>query len=87
MGRLNRGSESGMNNNLKLWKKKFFIIWTGQGISSLTSSIVQMAIIWYITNETHSAAALSFATLLGFLPQAVLGMFIGVFIDRYDKKR
>ena len=87
MGRLNRGSESGMNNDLKLWKKKFFIIWTGQGISSLTSSIVQMAIIWYITNETHSAAALSFATLLGFLPQAVLGMFIGVFIDRYDKKK
>lgn len=76
-----------MKNNTNQWKKKFFIIWTGQGISSLTSSIVQMAIIWYITNETQSAAALSFATLIGFLPQAVLGMFIGVFIDRYDKKK
>lgn len=76
-----------MNNDLKLWKKKFFIIWTGQGISTLTSSVVQMAIIWYITNETKSAAALSFATLIGFLPQAILGMFIGAFIDRYDKKK
>lgn len=69
------------------WRKKFFTIWFGQGISTLTSSIVQMAIIWYITGRTQSAAVLSFATLVGFLPQAVLGMFIGVLIDRYDRKR
>mgnify|MGYP000475477763 CR=1 FL=1 len=55
------------------WRKKYFTIWTGQGISTLTSSIVQMAIIWYITGRTKSAAVLSFATLAGFLPQAVLG--------------
>lgn len=69
------------------WRKKFFVIWTGQGISTLTSSIVQMAIIWYITRKTKSAAVLSFATLAGFLPQAVLGMFIGVLIDQYDRKK
>ena len=69
------------------WRKKFFTIWTGQGISTLTSSIVQMAIIWYITGRTKSAAVLSFATLAGFLPQAVLGMFIGVLIDRHDRKK
>jgi len=69
------------------WRKKYFTIWTGQGISTLTSSIVQMAIIWYITGRTKSAAVLSFATLAGFLPQAVLGMFIGVLIDRHDRKK
>lgn len=69
------------------WRKKFFVIWTGQGISTLTSSIVQMAIIWYITGKTKSAAVLSFATLAGFLPQAVLGMFIGVLIDQHDRKK
>lgn len=69
------------------WRKKFFVIWIGQGISTLTSSIVQMAIIWYITGKTKSAAVLSFATLAGFLPQAVLGMFIGVLIDQHDRKK
>ncbi len=49
--------------------------------------IVQMAIIWYITGKTKSAAVLSFATLAGFLPQAVLGMFIGVLIDQHDRKK
>lgn len=45
-----------------------------------------MAIIWYLTDKTKSAAILSIATLAGFLPQAILGPFIGVLIDRYDRK-
>jgi len=68
------------------WKRKFAVIWTGQAISIFTSSIIQMAIIWYLTDKTESAAVLSLATLVGFLPQAVLGPFIGVLIDRYDRK-
>lgn len=76
-----------MNSQSGKWKRDFLIIWSGQGFSTLTSSIVQMAIIWYITSRTESAAVLSFATLIGFLPQAILGMFIGVLIDRYDRKK
>jgi len=45
-----------------------------------------MAIVWYLTEKTGSAAILSFATLIGFLPQAILGTFIGVYIDRYNRK-
>lgn len=38
-----------------------------------------------MTDKTKSAAILSIATLVGFLPQAILGPFIGVLIDRYDR--
>lgn len=69
------------------WKTKFTILWCGQAVSLLTSSILQMAIVWHLTQKTGSAAILSFATLIGFLPQAILGTFIGVYIDRYDRKR
>ena len=69
------------------WKRQFAVIWTGQTISIFTSSIIQMAIIWYLTDKTKSATILSLATLAGFLPQAVLGPFIGVLIDRYDRKK
>lgn len=68
------------------WKQKFFIIWTGQAISILTSQVLQMAIVWYVTLKTGSAALLSLATLIGFLPQALLGIFIGVYIDRFKRK-
>lgn len=69
------------------WKAKFLLLWSGQAVSLLTSSILQMAIVWYLTQETGSAAVLTTATLVGFLPQAILGTFIGVFIDRHDRKR
>ena len=68
------------------WKKQFAILWCGQATSLFTSSVLQMAIIWYLTEKTGSAAVLSFATLVGFLPQAILGTFIGALIDRYDRK-
>ncbi len=69
------------------WKHKILVIWLGQSISLLTSSILQMAIIWYITATTGSALLLACATLSGFMPQALLGSFTGPFIDRMAKKR
>jgi len=69
------------------WKQKFFILWFGQGISIFTSSVIQMAMVWYITDKTGSAAMLTMSTLIGYLPQVILGPFIGVLIDRHDRKR
>lgn len=69
------------------WKSQYAIIWSGQSVSLLTSSILQMAIVWYLTDRTGSAAVLSFATLIGYLPAALLGMFIGTYIDRHSRKR
>lgn len=68
------------------WKQKITTIWIGQSISILTSSILQMAFIWYITATTGSAIMVTLATIAGFLPHALIGTFAGVFIDRYSKK-
>lgn len=68
------------------WKRKFFLLWSGQAVSIFTSSVIHMAIVWYLTDTTGSAAILSLATMVGFLPQAILGPFIGVLIDRYNRK-
>jgi DHA3 family macrolide efflux protein-like MFS transporter len=71
--------------NLK-WKRDFFTIWAGQAISLITSAILQMAIIFYLTEKTGSALVLSIASLAGFLPYALFGPVIGVLVDRYDRK-
>lgn len=68
------------------WKKSFYTIWSGQAISLLTSSIVQFAIIWWLTDKTQSASVLAMATLIGFVPQGILGLFAGVIVDRYSRK-
>lgn len=68
------------------WKRTFAFIFSGQIFSILTSSMVQFAIIWHLTESTGSAAVLMIAGLVGFLPQAILGPFIGVWLDRWNRK-
>ena len=71
-----------MNN----WKKIFAIIWTGQLFSILSSSIVQFGIVLWISMETRSAEVLSIALIAALLPQTLLGPFVGVYVDRWDRR-
>lgn len=72
--------------NKQTWKRDFYTIWSGQAISLITSSVLQMAIIWYLTDTTGSAMVLSIAAMVGFLPQAILGTIIGALVDRWNRK-
>lgn len=76
-----------MNTSSNNWKSNFFTIWTGQAFSQFSSAVLQFAIVWYLTDKTGSAMVLTAAMMMGFLPQGVLGPFIGVLIDRYSRKR
>ena len=58
---------------MKGWKQNFFTIWAGQAFSQFSSSVLQFAIVWYLTDQTGSALVLSAAMMMGFLPQGVLG--------------
>src|SRR5690606_8318312 len=68
------------------WKKTFAIIWTGQFLSLLSTSAVNFAIIIWLSLETGSAEVLAYAAIAGLLPQAMIGPFAGVYIDRWDRK-
>ena len=68
------------------WKRNYAILWGGQAVSLLTSSILQMALIWHLTATTQSALVLSMASLAGFLPSAVLGAVAGTLVDRMSRK-
>ncbi|MBA3074593.1 MAG: MFS transporter, partial [Anaerolineae bacterium] len=48
----------------KNWMKKFVPIWSAQLFSLLGSSLVQFALIWWITQQTGSATYLAMATLV-----------------------
>ena len=72
---------------MKSWKQTFAIIWSGQLVSILSSSIVAYAIVFWMSLETRSAEVLALSAISGMLPQALLGLFVGVYIDRWDRKR
>lgn len=69
------------------WMLKLGFVWGGELVSVLTSSILQMGFIWHITFATNSASMLSLASLAGFLPLALFGMFAGAIVDRLPLKR
>lgn len=68
------------------WRKKYLTILSGQTISLIGSSAVQFALIWWLTNESKSAIMLSLAGLSAYLPQLFLGPFVGVWLDRLNRK-
>lgn len=74
-------------NSMNNWKRTFAIIWTGQLISVMTSSVVGYALIFWLSIETGSAEILAIAAIAALLPQSVLGMFTGVYIDRWNRKK
>ncbi|MBS7020500.1 MAG: MFS transporter [Firmicutes bacterium] len=71
---------------MKNWKKKIGMFLTSQAISLFGSSLVQYAIIWYITLKTGSGMMMTIATLCAFIPQVFISLFAGVWADRYPKK-
>ncbi|HCO66250.1 MAG TPA: MFS transporter [Dysgonomonas sp.] len=68
------------------WKKTFAIIWSGQLFSTLSSSIVGYAVVFWLSLKTGSAEVLAYAMIATLLPQLVLGLFTGVYIDRWNRK-
>lgn len=75
-----------MINNTNNWKRHVSCFLTAQTISLFGSSLVQYAIVWYITLTTSSGKMLTLSTLCGFLPQIGISLFAGVWIDCYNRK-
>ena len=68
------------------WKRKTALFLLGQGISLFGSSLVQYAVIWYVTLETNSGIMVTVLTLCSFLPQLLISLFAGVWADRFSRK-
>lgn len=74
-------------NRYDNWKRKTAKFLIAQTISLFGSSLVQYAIIWYITLITASGSIMTIATICGYVPQMIISMFAGVWLDRYSRKK
>ncbi len=71
---------------LENWQRRFFLIWGAQLFSLLGSNLVGFALIWWLTKTTGSATVLATASLVGLIPQVVLGPFAGTLVDRWNRR-
>jgi len=68
------------------WRRNVAIFLTSQTVSLFGSMLVQYAIMWYLTLETKSGLVLALGAAFGFLPQAIVSIFGGVWADRLNRK-
>ncbi|HPD90028.1 MAG TPA: MFS transporter, partial [Bacillota bacterium] len=71
---------------MERWKKDTALFLGSQSLSLFGSSLVQYAIMWYITLETKSGTMMMLSILFGFLPTLLLSPVAGVWADRYNRK-
>ncbi|MBD8134565.1 MFS transporter [Bacillus sp. CFBP 13597] len=68
------------------WKKNITLFLGSQTISLFGSSLVQYAIMWYITLNTQSGVMMTISIVCGFVPTFILSPIAGVWADRYNRK-
>src|SRR5450631_693298 len=68
------------------WWRETTVFLTSQTISLFGSILVQCAIMWHLTLTTKSGSVMALAVVFGFLPQAVVSFFGGVWADRLNRK-
>ncbi|MBS4207354.1 MFS transporter [Bacillus sp. FJAT-50079] len=73
-------------NNNENWLKNIILFLSSQTISLFGSSLVQYAIMWYITLTTESGMMMTLYIICGFIPTFILSPVAGVWADRYNRK-
>jgi DHA3 family macrolide efflux protein-like MFS transporter len=68
------------------WKRDVAAFLGGQSISLFGSMLVQYAVFWYLAIQFQSGVMMMLAAVFGFLPQAVVSLFGGVWADRHNRK-
>ena len=74
------------NGQKSKWALPFFTIWSGQAFSIFGSQLVHFALIWWLTVQTGSGTVLAMATIVGILPQIILGPVAGALVDRGNRR-
>jgi len=78
--------QSKANSSDFAWKRKVAVFLVGQTVTTFGSFLVQYAILWHLTLTTKSGLVLALAAIFGFLPQAIVSIFAGVWADRVNRK-
>ncbi len=68
------------------WVGRVVLFLSGQTVSLLGSALVQYAVFWYLTITFKSGWIMALAAVFGFLPQAIVSVFGGVWADRHNRK-
>src|SRR5512138_527921 len=67
--------------------RNFSLMWSGQLVSTMGSALTSLAASIYVYRLTGSALSVGLMLMATAAPSLLVGLFAGVFVDRYDRKK
>ncbi len=67
--------------------RNFSLMWTGQLVSTMGSALTSLAASIFVFRVTGSALSVGLMLMSTAAPSLLVGLFAGVFVDRYDRRR
>jgi MFS family permease len=67
--------------------RRFALLWTAQLVSTIGSSLTDLAAAIFVFRVTGSALNVGLTLMVTAIPTLFVGLFAGVFVDRFDRKR
>lgn len=67
--------------------QNFSLLWSGQLISTIGTALTSLAASIYVFRLTDSALSVGLMLMATAAPSLLVGLFAGVFVDRYDRKK
>lgn len=68
-------------------KRDFSLLWTAQLVSTIGSALTDLAAGILVFRITESALNVGLTLMVTAIPTLLVGLFAGVFVDRFDRKR
>ena len=81
------GSSNGPGFSTILRRPDYLRLWTGQVVSNVGTAISSLALLFFAYYLTQSALAMAILAIVRVAPVVLLSGFIGVYVDRWDRKK
>lgn len=67
--------------------RNFSLLWTGQLVETIGNSLTSIAASIYVYRQTGSTLSVGLMLMATAAPSLLVGLFAGVFVDRYDRRK
>jgi MFS family permease len=65
--------------------RSFVLLWNGQALSRIGDHLYQVALAWWVLQETGSAGAMATVLIFALAPTVLFALYGGVLVDRYPR--
>ena len=69
-----------------LLNRNFLLLWQGQTVSAMGTSLFQIALLYWLMETTGSATVMGLVSMLSAIPGVILAPFGGAIADRFSRK-